>query len=63
MQKRKIVLIIIVSILVLSSFLIGKTFSKYITTVEGSGIGRIAKWSFKVNGQTSTIEKISLIDT
>ena len=63
MQKRKIGLIIIVSILVLSSFLTGKTFSKYITTVEGSGIGRIAKWSFKVNGQTSTIEKISLIDS
>lgn len=63
MQKRRIGLIIIVSILVLSSFFIGKTFSKYITTIEGNGIGKIAKWSFKANGETSTLQKISLVDT
>lgn len=38
-------------------------FSKYVTNVSGTGTATVAKWSFKVNGSTSTISNVSLVDT
>ena len=64
MQKRSIsnVLIILLIIAILS--IVGYIgYSRYIKTLSGEGTGAVAKWSFKVNGQDSTISTINLSDT
>lgn len=64
--KRKIkkTLLVITMILLLTlSFICVNTFAKYISKIYGKGISEVAKWSFKVNGQTSTISQIKLINT
>ena len=35
-------------------------YAKYKTTLTGNGTATVAKWSFKVNGQTQTIPDIDL---
>ena len=38
-------------------------YAKYKTTLKGNGTAQVAKWSFKVNGQTQTIPNIDLATT
>ena len=38
-------------------------YAKYKTTLTGNGTATVAKWSFKVNGQTQTIPDIDLTQT
>ena len=38
-------------------------YAKYKTTLKGNGTATVAKWSFKVNGQTQTIPNIDLATT
>ena len=38
-------------------------YAKYKTTLKGNGTAQVAKWSFKVNGQTQTIPDIDLATT
>mgnify|MGYP004440762921 FL=1 len=38
-------------------------YAKYKTTLKGNGTATVAKWSFKVNGQTQTIPDIDLATT
>ena len=54
---------IIALILLMVSVIIGITHSKYITKVNGNGEFQIAKWNFKVNGQTEEMATIKLLDT
>ena len=60
--KRKI-LIILLLLLILLIGLLGTTYSKYITQVEGRGVIEVAKWAFLVNGQTATMTNINLAQT
>lgn len=63
MSKKKKITVIVCSILVLIAIIGGHTFSKYVTEVKGEGIADIAKWSFNVNGNTSTIQTINIVNT
>lgn len=63
-KKQKTMFISILVILILIVLLIGFTFAKYISTYDGNGRLRVAKWSFKVNGWSSEETKqLSLLDT
>lgn len=54
----------ILVILLIIAVLIGFTFAKYYSSYEGRAEMQIAKWSFKVDGwSTSETKQISLIDT
>lgn len=46
-----------------STCLMGGTLAKYTTTVTGTATATVAKWSFKANEQTATINEIKLGDT
>lgn len=63
MKKNKKLLMI--AILLLLIVLVGTwAFSKYTTTLTGTGTASVAKWSFKVNGSaTETITDLDLLDT
>lgn len=63
MKKNKKLLMI--AILLLLIVLVGTwAFSKYTTTLTGTGTASVAKWSFKVNGSaTETIANLDLKDT
>lgn len=60
--KRKTLIIILLSLITLIG-LLGSTYSKYITQVEGRGVIEVAKWAFLVNGQTATMTNINLAQT
>lgn len=65
-MKRKLgkkLLIGIVLLLILISLLLGVTYSKYISQINGKGNLDIAKWSFKVNGGTEEFATVNLLDT
>lgn len=63
MSKKKKVIGLVCIIVALTAIIGGHTFSKYVTEVKGEGIADIAKWSFNVNGDTSTIQTINLVST
>lgn len=63
MNKKKTLLIVALILCIIMSFFIGKTFAKYTSKVEGSGIAEVAKWSFKVNSSESQIQTINLMET
>lgn len=46
-----------------TSCLTGGTLAKYTTEVSGTGTAAVAKWSFKVNDSSETINNIALGDT
>ena len=52
-----VLLLLAIIILSIASFY---AYSKYTRTLTGSGTATVAKWSFKVNGQTETIGNIDL---
>lgn len=62
-KNKKILLRITMILIILMSFIGVNTLAKYISKVNGTGLAEVAKWSFKVNGETSTISQIKLIDT
>ena len=64
MSKKKTALLVICLLLALIlSFMIGKTFSKYISEVKGTGTAEIANWVFKVNGKEDAIQNVNLLST
>ncbi len=63
-KKQKKMLISIFAILLLIVLLVGFTFAKYISTYNGKGKARIAKWTFKVNEwSVDETKELSLFDT
>lgn len=63
-KKKKAMFGSILVILLIIAVLIGFTFAKYYSSYEGTTETQIAKWSFKVNGwSTSETKQISLVDT
>ena len=56
-------LVICVLLAIILSFMIGKTFSKYISEVKGTGTAEIANWVFKVNGKEDSIQNVNLLST
>ena len=64
MKKKKMALLVICVLLaIILSFMIGKTFSKYISEVKGTGTAEIANWVFKVNGKEDAIQNVNLLST
>lgn len=62
-KLKKKILIILILLLIILIALLGSTYSKYITQVEGKGVIEVAKWAFLVNGQTATMTNINLAQT
>lgn len=62
-NKKKIVVIVAILSMIVASFMGGQSFSKYISQVKGYGQFDIAKWSFLVNGQESSMNTIDLSST
>ena len=60
--KKKILIVLILLLIILVA-LLGNTYSKYITKVEGRGVIEVAKWAFLVNGETATMTNINLAQT
>ena len=64
MKKKKMALLVICVLLaIILSFMIGKTFSKYISEGKGTGTAEIANWVFKVNGKEDSIQNVNLLST
>lgn len=67
MNKKKIILTVIMIVLVILSFFSGNTFAKYLTTKKTTGSFEVAKWSvtedFLVNGVSSNTSTVSLAKT
>ena len=64
MKKKKMALLVICVLLaIILSFMIGKTFSKYISEVKGTGTAEIANWVFKVNGKEDVVQNVNLLST
>lgn len=62
-NKKKILIAIAIVLALVLSFIGGQTLSKYISQVNGSGIADVAKWSFKVNGESTQMKNINLAST
>ncbi len=62
-SKRKGIYIVLLLLLVVGIFLLGNSYSKYVTQVDGKGVIEVAKWAFLVNGQTASITNLSLAQT
>ena len=58
-NKGAVVVLALIVAIVLSMY----AYSKYTSTLTGNGTSTVAKWSFKVNGQTQTIPDINLGET
>ena len=64
MNKKKTALLVICAILAITlSFMIGKTFAKYVSEVKGAGTAEIANWVFKVNGKEDVVQNVNLLST
>ena len=58
-NKGAVVVLALIVAIILSMY----AYSKYTSTLTGNGTSTVAKWSFKVNGQTQTIPDIELGET
>ena len=58
-NKGAVVVLALIVAIILSMY----AYSKYTSTLTGNGTSTVAKWSFKVNGQTQTIPDINLGET
>ncbi len=64
MNKKKTALIVIAVLLaIILSFIGGRTFSKYVSEVKGTGTAEIANWVFKVNGKEDVVQNVNLLST
>ncbi len=59
-KKKKIIIAIAILSCILLSLIGGESFSKYVSEIKGSATAQIAKWYFKVNGETEQIQNITL---
>ena len=48
-KNKKILFVILILLAIVLSFIGGKTFSKYMSTIQGGGTPEIATWGFKVH--------------
>ena len=62
-NNTKPIVILLVLTLITATIFSMYAYSKYKTTLTGNGTATVAKWSFKVNGQTQTIPDIDLTQT
>lgn len=62
-KSKKIILLLTLLLVVLALGIGGYTYAKYTTSVKGGGQLDVAKWSFKVNGDSRQLETIQLVDT
>lgn len=62
-KSKKIILILTLLLVVLTLGIGGYTYAKYRTSVRGGGQVDVAKWSFKVNGDSEDLETIQLFET
>ena len=64
MNKKKTALLVICAILaIILSFMIGKTFAKYVSEVKGAGTAEIANLVFIVNGKEDVVQNVNLLST
>ena len=57
-------IVILLALLLITAIVFSMyAYAKYKTTLTGNGTATVAKWSFKVNGQTQTIPDIDLTQT
>ena len=61
--RNKPVIILLALLLITAIVFSMYAYAKYKTTLTGNGTATVAKWSFKVNGQTQTIPNIDLATT
>ena len=61
--RNKPIIILIALLLITAIAFSMYAYAKYKTTLTGNGTAQVAKWSFKVNGQTQTIPDIDLATT
>ena len=62
-KNKKILFVILILLAIVLSFIGGKTFSKYMSTIQGSGTAEIANWVFKVNGTEDLVKNVDLLST
>lgn len=62
-SKKKIIIALSILAAILIAFIGGNALAKYQTQVSGQGVADIAKWIFKVNGNSESMETISLSKT
>ena len=62
-KSKKIILILTLLLVVLTLGIGGYTYAKYRTSIRGGGQVDVAKWSFKVNGDSEDLETIQLFET
>jgi len=60
--KKKILFLLLLILSIVFVFM-GQSYSKYISQINAKGIIDVAKWVFTVNGQTSSITKLNLLET
>ena len=59
-KKKKIFIVSIILLIVILSFLGGNAYARYMSQVVGQANAEVAKWSFKVNGNTDNMQTINL---
>ena len=62
-KKRNILIVGLILLAIILSFLGGKTFSKYVSQIQGAGTAEIANWVFKVNGKEDVVQNVNLLST
>ncbi len=62
-KKRNILIVGLILLAIILSFLGGKTFSKYVSQIQGAGTAEIANWVFKVNGKEDSVQTVNLLST
>lgn len=62
-KTKKKLLFLLLLILTIIFVLMGQSYSKYISQINGKGIIDVAKWAFKVNGQSNSITNLNLLKT
>ncbi|WP_302325385.1 hypothetical protein [Enterocloster lavalensis] len=63
MKKRSRIVslgVLALTLTMMSTCLMGATMARYVTEVTGSATAKVAAWSFKANGETSTLTAIDL---
>lgn len=63
MKKRSRIVslgVLALTLTMMSTCLMGATMARYVTEVTGSATAAVAAWSFKANGETSTLTAIDL---
>ena len=62
-KNKKLIIVLVLILTLLATGLGNYTYAKYKSKVTGEGQLEVAKWSFKVNGNSEQMETIQLKDT